>query len=197
MLTALIVFLPLTIGLLLLELRLQAATAGSELQAWLADHLYLPLVRAIALLAFIFIAHPELFGLTQAPSLGTLLGAGHYRFDQLINLFLIVSLLLPLLPLLNRIAGVTLALQGFCATALLASWLAAEAGAALAFIPGPGQFLRIIAVLLAARLLAEWLAKELAKTTAWRDLLVEAARMAAQLPAVIIYARFLGRQLAG
>lgn len=195
MLAALIVFVPMTVALLLLELRLQAATEGSELQGWLAAHLYLPLVRAAALLTFIFVAHPQLFGLADAPTLGALLGAGHYRFDQLVNLFLIVSLLLPLLPLLNRVAGVTLALQGVCAAALIASWLAADAGTTIQLMPGPGHLLRIVAVLLAARLLAEWLARELLRRSAYRDILIEAARMLAQLPAVIIYARYLGAQL--
>lgn len=195
MLLALVLFLPLTVALLLLELRLQDAAAGSELQAWLADHLYLPLLRASALILFIFTAHPALFGLANAPGLGALLAAGHYRFDQLINLFLLVSLFLPLLPLVNRVAGITLALQGICAAALLASWLAAESAATLDYLPGPGQLLRIIAVLLAARLLAELLAREFLRRSAYREILVEAARMAAQLPAVIIYARYLGSQL--
>lgn len=197
MLAAIIVFVPLAALLLLAELKLLHAAQVSELQAWMSVHLYLPLIRAAALLLFIFIAHPELYGLRNVSSLGSLLTNGHYRFDQLVNLSLLVSLLLPLLPLVNRVAGVTLALQGVCATALVASWMAADAGVTITLLPDIGLVLRMVALLAAARLVAELLARELIRQPGYRDIAVEAARMTAQLPAVIIYARYLGVQLGG
>lgn len=197
MLTAILVFLPLSVVLLLAEFRLHAVIGSNALQAWLATHLYLPLMRATALLVFIFVAHPELYGLSNAPSLGSLMAAGHYRFDQLVNLLLIVSLLLPLLPLVSRLAGATLALQGMLATALIASWMASESALNLRLIPDIGVAIRIIAILLVARLLADLLAEEFIQDRARRAISIEAARMAAQLPAILIYARYLGAQLSG
>ncbi len=195
MITAVLLFLPLTAVLLIVELRLDDAVRGSAIQSWLALHIYLPLIRASALLVFIFVAHPQLFGLASAPSIPALLAGGHYRFDQLVNVLLVVSLLLPLVPMLNRISGVTLAVQGICATALLASWMGAEAGVTMRLLPDSWLLLRIAAVLLAARLAGQLLANEFMATPRHRQLVVEALRMLAQLPAVIMYAHFLGRQL--
>lgn len=195
MIAGLLLFLPLTAALLILELQLSRATHGNAIQDWLALHLYLPLMRATALLVFVFIAYPGLYGLATAPSISALLTAGHYRFDQLVNVLLLVSLLLPLVPVLNRLTGVTLALQGMCATALLASWVAIEAGATVRFLPDLWLVFRIAAVLLAARLAGQLLAKEFLRSPRYRELLVESLRMLAQLPAVIMYAHFLGTQL--
>lgn len=195
MVTAILLFLPLTAALLILELRLDHAARGSAIQDWLALHLYFPLIRATALLVFIFAAYPDLFGLAAAPSIPDLLTGGHYRFDQLINILLVISLMLPLIPMLNRITGVTLALQGMCATALIASWVAGDAGVAPDFLPDAWLLLRIAAVLLAARLAGQLLAKEFLHSARYRELLVESLRMLAQLPAVIMYAHFLGAQL--
>lgn len=195
MIAATLAFLPLTAVLLMLELRLDRAARRSAIQGWLALHLYLPLMRATALLVFVFIAYPELFDLATAPSISALLAAGHYRFDQLVNILLVVSLLLPLIPVLNRITGVTLALQGMCATALVASWVAIEANAAIDFVPDAWLLLRIAVVLLAARLAGQLLAEEFVNSPRYRELVVESLRMLAQLPAVTMYAHFLGTQL--
>ena len=195
MLTAVLVFVPLTLLLIYVEQRLYAAAQSSALQRWLAGHLYLPLLRAVALLVFIFMAYPQLFGLANGPSLRVLLATGSHRTDQLINILLLVALLLPLLPFVNRIAGVTLALQGICATALIASWMALETALAIRLLPDAGLFLRMTAVLVTARLVADLLAKELVVNSDSREIAIEAARMAAQIPVIVIYARFLGAQL--
>lgn len=196
MITAFLLFLPLTAALLLVEAKFNRVTDSGAVPAWLAVHVYLPLIRAAALLTFVFVAYPRIFGLQDAPSLAELLAGGHYRFDQIINLVLLVALLLPLIPLLNRISGITLALQGMCATAMLASWLASSAGSELTLLPGGWLGLRILAVLFAARLAAGLLAQHFSTPQGRNDLIHEALRMIAQLPVVILYARFLGAQLA-
>ncbi|NNF50962.1 MAG: hypothetical protein HKN59_00860 [Gammaproteobacteria bacterium] len=195
MIAGILLFLPLTAVLLIVELRLDSATRGSPVQGWLAEHLYLPLLRSAALLIFIFVAHPELFGIPEAPSLGALLADGHYRFDQLINVLLLIALLLPMVPLLDRVSGLTLALQGMCAVALVASWMASERGVPIALAPDIWLVVRISAVLLAARIAGELLAREFLVTRRNRELILEALRMLAQLPAVVLYAHFLGAQL--
>ena len=195
MIAALLVFIPLPVVLLSVELKLAGAARDSAVQSWIADHVYLPLIRSTALLVFIFLAHPELFGLGAAPSLSALLAGGHYRFDQLINVLLLVALLLPLVPLLDRVAGLTLTLQGMCAAALLASWIASASGVAISLLPDAWLIVRISAVLLAARIAGELLAKEFLAAPRYRELILEALRMLSQLPAVIMYAHFLGAQL--
>lgn len=194
MIPAILLFLPLTAVLLMAELRLDRASRGSPIESWLAIHLYLPLIRSTALLVFVFVAHPQLFGLTDAPPLSELMAGGHYRFDQLINVLLLVTLLLPLIPMLNRISGVTLALQGMCATALIASWMASESGIDLRLLPDVGLLIRIAAVLLAARLAGQLLADEFLPSPRYRQLAVETLRMLAQLPAVIMYGHYIGAQ---
>lgn len=195
MITALLIFIPLTVVLLFVELKLHAAAHGSAVQNWLAEHLYLPLIRATTLLVFIFVAHPQLFGLNSAPAFSDLLAGGHYRFDQLINLLLLIALLLPLIPLLDRVSGLTLALQGMCAVGLLASWMASASGIAIRLTPDLWLLARIIGVLLSARVAGELLAREFIGASKYRELVLEAVRMLAQLPAVIMYAHYLGSQL--
>lgn len=196
MLTATLLFLPLALLLVFLEQRLYAAAQASALRCWLVDHLYLPFLRAGILLVFMFAAYPQLYGLSEAPPLGSLLASGRHRFDTLLNALLVISLLLPLLPLLQRIAGVTLALQGIIATALVANWIALDVGSQIRLMPDALLMLRMAAVLIAARLVAGLLTRARPGTTASREMIFEAARMAAQIPVIVIYARFLGPQLA-
>ncbi len=197
MLMAILVFLLLALGLIVLEQRLYDAAQASALLCWLTDHLYLPLMRAVVLLVFLFAAYPQLYGLSEAPPLWPLLAGGRHRIDQLLNALLLISLLLPLLPLFQRVAGATLALQGIFATALIATWVARESALDIRLVPDALLLLRMAAILIVARVVAGLLTRARPGTSARREMVFEAARMAAQIPVIVIYGHFLGAQLPG
>lgn len=93
---------------------------------WLAEHLLIPAARALALVVFILLAYPGLFGLAEAPKLGELLSAERGRITSLLNLTFILSLLLPLLPVIGRLPALVLPIQGMAAASLLFHWLSAS-----------------------------------------------------------------------
>ncbi|HWP94625.1 MAG TPA: hypothetical protein VNL72_02705 [Gammaproteobacteria bacterium] len=173
--------------------------AHVPLTAWLAEHVYLPMLRAAAMVAFLLVAYPSLFGIASAPALGTLFTGQGERLVQLVELVWLVALLLPLLPFAGRLTAAVLPLQAMAGAALLFSWLAEALGVtAVSYWPGGEALAGIAAVALAGHVGARLVA-----TVATDDgnlplpghLLYEAVVMACQVPAVMIYARALGRQL--
>jgi hypothetical protein len=82
-------------------------------------YLIIPAARTVALVSFILIAYPVLFGMASALPVSALLTAGDMRFTHLVNLVFFLSLLLPLFPLFNHWPAVVLPLQGIAASTLL------------------------------------------------------------------------------
>jgi len=106
--------------------RLLVAVGEVESTHWLFERLLIPSARALALVVFILLAYPTLFGLTEAPSLGSLLNAERSRITHLVNLTFALSLLLPVLPVVGRLPALVLPIQGMAAASLLFHWWAAS-----------------------------------------------------------------------
>ncbi|MCZ6686646.1 MAG: hypothetical protein O7C69_02965 [Gammaproteobacteria bacterium] len=196
MLTAIFLFVLGSAGLLVFEEYLHNHPSLSNLGNWLSEHLYIPTLRAVLVLIFVAAAYPALFGLHDAPVIGTLLSDGHYRLDWWINGVLLVSLALPTVPGLGQIPGIVLTLQGMVASAMLFGWLAQDMGLAQYWLlPGWGLLGKILLITGAAGLLS-WMAGSYLQL-ARKRLVAESLRLLAQMPALIIFGSALGRQLDG
>lgn len=196
MLGALAVFVGGSIGLLALEDWLTDHPKNSRFGNWIVEHLYLPLLRAALVLAFVALAYPAIFGLSDVPSLGQLLGSGHYRVTTWINMAFVLSLALPLVPGIGNWPGLLLALQGMIATGMLFGWLAADLGLANLWLFPSWPLLTKILVITGGAALLSWMASRYLQLSQGK-LIAEAIRLTAQMPALIIYGTALGAQIAG
>lgn len=191
---ATLVFAGLTLALALLETHWRHAANVELFRLW-GDRFALPLLRVFCLMAFIGCAYPALFGLRDAPSLWSLLEAGHGRFDRSINLLFFAGLLLPALPLLRRVPGLVLPLQGCLGVALLFGWLASARGLAeLRRWPDAGTLLMLAAVSGLAMACASLLSRGVQDPLGRQDI-YDLLLIWLQLPVLILYGHWLGRQL--
>lgn len=170
---------------------------------WLLEHMGYPLGRAVVVVSFVLVAYPTLFGLTNAPALGDVIQVGSGRLQSLVNWVFVVSLFLPLLPVLGGIQALILPLQGMVATALLFHWVAGESGMqGVHYWPGWGQAAVIVALAFASHGLAQSLSRTLGS---WanesfhladaEDLVFEAVVLLCQIPVLLVYGLALGHSL--
>lgn len=203
LLFALLLYTLLVIALEFLTARLQHAVHEVTVTAWLLEHVGLPWTRVIALLVFIFLAYPALFGLREAPSLADLLLSRDGRVSTLINTAFVLSLLLPLLPMAGNWKGIVLPLQAIAVSSLLFHWLTLNLGQAdVHYWPGWGIALIIIVLAPTTQWLAQhgshWLGAHidrLSEREGFDTLLYEGLLMLLQVPAILLYTLTLGRQL--
>lgn len=202
MLLACVVFGILNLLLAKREQLFLAHMAEHNITAWLAEHVYLPLARILSMLIFIGLAYPALFGLREAPDIQSLLTGGEHRVSHLINLGFLLSLLLPLLPVVGRLPSLVLPAQGLLAAAVLFNWLAQARGIEVSLWPG---WLTTGLVLLWAVLgqrLAVWIAQQFGDHWNADDPsedqtrgYYETAILFFQIPAILLYTLSLGEQL--
>lgn len=164
-----------------------------SLMRWLENFL-LPLGRVFALLLFIVLAYPTLLGLREAPGFGELLDAGHGRFDRLVNVLFFTGLLLPAIPVLRRLPGLLLPMQGMAGVALVAGWVAAAQGHALKVWPSPELWIVIAAAAGLASAVANLLTQAIDDRVLRQDL-SDLLILVLQAPLLLIYGHWLGRQL--
>ena len=177
-------------------------TASHPVVPWLWEHLYLPLLRAGALVVFILVAYPALFGLAEAPAVRVLLAAAPARFSHLLGVVFLLSLLLPAVPVIGSPA-LALPVQGAAGSALVFHWLAEAAGAQeVGYWPGFPSLAGAGAMAYAAWRAARWAAAALDETgrRLWNvadagEAAFQALLLFLQAPAVLVYSLGLGRQL--
>ena len=174
--------------------------AGSH---WLAEHLLIPAARALALVAFLLFAYPTLFGLDEAPRLTELLAAGRGRISSLVNLSFVLSLLLPLLPVIGRLPALVLPIQGMAAASLLFHWLVATRPPQwVGYWPDWPALATLLAMAFASHALARRLSASIATALMHNfdkadteALVYRSIVMILQAPVILFYALSLGRQL--
>lgn len=127
-LAARLLYLLLGAALLWVEVRAYGRAGMTPVSEWVRDHVALPLLRVVLLVAFVLMAYPSLLGMAPAPALGEVLFGGDHRLRDLINLTFVIGLLLPLTPVIGRIEALVLPVQGVAAVWLLAVWTATQAG---------------------------------------------------------------------
>ena len=90
---------------------------------WLVEHIGIPLLSALAMILFIAILYPVLFPLESLPSFYTLLSSEAGRMNQLINWVFVLSLMIPMIPILGPRIEIVLPIQGLVVVALITNWL--------------------------------------------------------------------------
>lgn len=184
-----------------LERQLAGRFDEVEVTQWVVDHVALPLLRLAAVMVFLLCAYPGIYGWSQAPDLHGLLFGPAERFYDLINLFFLLGLILPLLSPLHRLPGLIVPLQAILAITLVYVWAAHAAGFSdVPLWPGWAAPLQFAALSLAAWGLANFMAKLLQdrldhEHRALADELHEALILLVQAPALYFYGRALGRAL--
>lgn len=175
----------------------------SRVLLWYWEHIGLPLLRILALLLFIFLSYPLIYGLASAPGLMELLAQPTGRPQSLINILFLLAILLPLLPGSERWQTLILPVQGIVALGLLGKWLALNLGIATLHVwPGwPTAFLLLVLIFLSMRLLpviAEGLGNQIDHVMhihGSNEFLAQALALLIQIPVLIIYGLSLGSQL--
>lgn len=192
----------LNLAVMVIEYRLPASLAQSPPSEWIAYRVLLPIGRILAVLAFILVAYPTLFGLGGAPSAASLIANGEGRFSHLINAAFLASLLLPFVPVIGRIPGAVLPVQGLIATAMLLVWMAAALGLKPNLWPG----WPVLGFVAGWAVGSEWLARQTAFAlgehlymrtgyAGTEQALYGFLVLFLQLPAILIYSLKIGTQL--
>ncbi len=170
---------------------------------WFWEHFYVPLLRATILMGFVLLAYPVLFGVLEAPPVGDLLAGGRGRFGHLLGIVFVLSLLLPLLPVVGSIPALVLPIQGIAAAALVFHWMTDAIGlTSTSYWPG----LSLMAVLVALAWGTHWFAAHALGTTEalarnyleladLDDIVHEGLTLVLQAPVIIVYTLALGSQL--
>ena len=199
MIIAGIVFVLVSLALLVVEDRLMRVVEGVPVTGWLAEHIYIPMLRVVSVLLFVTLAYPDIFGLDTPFTIREILVGGRGRFDDWLNAVLVVSFLLPAIPIVSRLPGIILTVQGIIACCLLIAWVAPMHGVENpVYWMGWTVFLRSILVTVIATGLGYFLHRLLENDPGREklsELVPEALRLAAQLPAITLYASALGTQI--
>lgn len=176
---------------------------------WGVERFALPLSRALGVMTFLLLAYPDIFGLNAAsvPDLWWVLNAEARRPNHLLNVLFFSSLFVSLLPVLGRLPALVLPIQGIAGAILLFHWLnaAPDLGRPVSIYHWPGVTVTI--VLMGVALGTHWMAtravrvmEDLADSSAQRPRLIsfligEWTLAVSSLIPVLIYTRFLGRQV--
>ena len=78
-----------------------------------------PLLRAAAVVVFVLLAYPGLFGVRSAPGIGTLLGSEEARISTMLGTLFFVGFIASIMPGPNRNLHLVLPIQGCIATAFV------------------------------------------------------------------------------
>ena len=174
------------------EWRLRHNGQPDPMQLWL-DWFLLPFARVVCLLGFIALAGASLYG-ARGPGLAELLAEAPGRMDRLINWLFFTGLLLPAIPLLRRTPGLVLPLQGGTGVALVFTWLAATREVEPMLLPTPGLFL-LLATMSALAMTCSHLLSQAVEDELLRQEVYDLLLLWLQLPLLVVYGQWLGRQL--
>lgn len=203
-LLALLLFAAIGLAEPFVEHRLHSALEGNHAFHWAWEHFFAPLARAAALVAFVWIAYPAIYGVQFAPEFAALIGESALQLNSLLGVLFMCTLLLPLFPLFANRVELILPLQGLIATATVFDWYTDYLGATAANAwPGTPAAALIAAIVifghrLAARLghiAGHWL-DDAFITRGFERIVPNALELLAQAPVMLLYGFALGRQIA-
>ena len=183
--------------------QLLSALAEVAPSSWLMQHTVIPAARALALVTFILVAYPVLFGVESAPAVKELLAVERLRLSNLVNVIFLLSLLLPLIPVFSRWPALLLPIQGIAAATMVFRWWAAtQPQVVIQFWPGWTTVLSLLALAFITHEIAKQLSHHLEKKLdAIIDrqgsgrLIYRTVVMVLQVPVILLYTLSLGQQL--
>ena len=181
--------------------KLLLAVGDVESSHWIMARIIVPAARTLALVSFILIAYPVLYGVELAAPIGELLDGGKLRLSNLVNLVFILSLFLPLIPLFNRLPALVLPIQGIAAATMVFNWWT-ESYTHIQFWPGSTTVIGMLILAFLTHEVAQQLAHHLEKKVdAWIEregsgrLIYRTVVMVLQVPVIWLYTQSLGQQL--
>lgn len=199
MIVAFIAFALATLALIAVEEWLDEHVVPISWPGWLTEHIYMPALRATALVAFLLAGYPAIYATDALPPLGEVLAGQSNWFDDLIWVAWLVAVGLPLLPVIGRMQSVVLPLQANTTAAVLFAW-AAQAAGIDDYSLWPGLEVGVLIVVLAG--IGAWLARKIGLAVAEHRLdaelghrVHEAGLLFFQGPAVMVYTTALGSGL--
>lgn len=174
---------------------------GHQVLSWFWETIAAPGLRAAALVSFVLIGYPTIFGASVAPTLEELLD--NAAAMMLFNLLFVVGLLGGLVPALRRHTTTLTMAQGAVCLSMVFHWFAAYLGITAASA-WPGLFATALLMVMAlmasqlgarvGRVLGTLLDEKL--STSGFDLLFEHyGALLAQVPLLVSYGFLLGQQL--
>ena len=167
------------------------------------DYFFAPLLRATAIVFFIYLAYPALFGLEVAPTIKELLTIEGAQTSSLLGVMFLIGLLLPVIPALNRHPEFVLPIQGAIAAAYVFSWLAHYLHITTAGIwPGFDMFIVMVLCSYLGHRLASTIGGNMGQqldrrfeTHGLTTVTQHIIELLAQIPVILVYGYGLGRQL--
>ncbi|MGR9099609.1 MAG: hypothetical protein ACU826_03505 [Gammaproteobacteria bacterium] len=184
--------------------KLEDEMTGHPVSHFLMDAFGRPVLQALLVLLFVYLAYPKLFGLYRLPGFNALLAAEGRTVNSLLNLLVALGFFLPALPLLRRFAGIVLSLQIIIACQVVFFWAVASVRPSLQvrFVPDWPFVLQLgvaalavhFTIALCGKHLGDWLDERF--DTDGMDILVEmSAGFFLQGLVILSYTLFLGMQL--
>lgn len=193
-LSATLFYLVLAIGFEIIYSHLLIKISHEPGSHWIARQIMGPFIHVLLLIATIYMCYPTLFGLQQAPALSELLDNGHGRSMKLINIVFIISVILPLLPVIGRLTALILPLQAITASAVIYTWLSQAMPHEYTIIPGFGTLLLIILLSFITGITAKWLDGHFAPTLneryhteGWGRIIQRSTIILFQVPILLVY----------
>lgn len=176
------------------------AAREARTTVWILRHILCPIVRIVVLLIIVSQVYPVIDDGMSNLEFWRVLGR-QGQFNDLINFLFVLSLALGFIPLLNH-PVTALPLQGMLTVALVFHWQYASMSPAIELIPQAGTLLKILLYMLLAYFftretsirIARRIDHELVVSGSIR-LVSEAIYLVLQIPVILIYCGFLGRQL--
>ena len=183
--------------------KLLATVAEVDATHWTMKHTVVPAARALALVIFIIMAYPVLFGVEFALPISELLAMEKMRLINLVNVIFLLSLLLPMIPIFSRWPALVLPIQGIAASTMVFRWWAATQPATdIHYWPGWATIGGLFTLAFFTHEIAKWLSHHLEKqldAALHRQgtglLIYRTVVMIMQVPVILVYTLSLGKQL--
>ncbi len=168
---------------------------------WVAQHIGAPFFHVLLLVCFIYMSYPVLYGLdTQlsngsvVPSLSQLLNAHSGQTMKLINTIFVISVILPLIPIINRFSALILPFQAMAGSAVLYGWLSEFSQISFIILPS----YTVLALIIFFSAIAEFMAQTLAiflethirhsyQAKAMQKIIHKSTLLILQVPILLIY----------
>ena len=142
---AAVVFVILSLLVTWLGICLQEKLHDAPFNDWLAEHVGIPLLHVITMILFIAILFPVLFPQEAIPSFLTLLTSESGRMNQLVNWVFVLSLMIPMIPVLGPRIEIVFPIQGIVIVGLITNWIAIYLDAPrITLLPGGMDFLLML-----------------------------------------------------